>query len=359
MKLSPLGLRKAAILVSNLDTAAADAVLDQLPPDEAQQVRRLAVELEKIDSDEQQRVIEEFFRVGPLVPAKSPPGIELDGRLAWLNLGQRSDDCQPLPSGPEPSARPAPPSRPLRLLHEAEAEKLVRVLDGERPQTIAVVLSHLPPGRAGAILAKLPAAVQVEVIRRLVDIEETDPVILREVEEAIEARLAEQVHMQQRRAAGLQALCGILEATEGQSGMQILDNLAVHDRKLAERLGPQPVEFDDLTDFDDELLVEIFEAAGQKVATAALLGAPPRLVERVLARLPQADALRRQLNEPGPIRLRDVEQARRQVAALARRISYAAARRQPAGHAAADAGDAIAASHATAASVELHLPASS
>ncbi len=39
MKLSNDGLRKAAILVASLDTAAADAVLDQLTPEQARQVR--------------------------------------------------------------------------------------------------------------------------------------------------------------------------------------------------------------------------------------------------------------------------------------------------------------------------------
>ena len=38
-KLSQEGLRKAAILVASLDTAARDAVLDQLTPEQAGQVR--------------------------------------------------------------------------------------------------------------------------------------------------------------------------------------------------------------------------------------------------------------------------------------------------------------------------------
>ena len=43
-KISDDGLRKAAILVSALDMAAADAVLDQLTPEQAREVRRLVVD---------------------------------------------------------------------------------------------------------------------------------------------------------------------------------------------------------------------------------------------------------------------------------------------------------------------------
>ena len=64
MKLSHEGLRKAAILVASLDTAAADAVLDQLTPEQARQVREIVVEMDDIDQGEQRRVIDEFFH-GP------------------------------------------------------------------------------------------------------------------------------------------------------------------------------------------------------------------------------------------------------------------------------------------------------
>ena len=56
--------------------------------------------------------------------------------------------------------------------------------------------------------------------------------------------------MQRRRVAGLAAVAGILQAADGRTGMQILDNLAAHDHALAERLRPQPLAFDDLADAD-------------------------------------------------------------------------------------------------------------
>jgi flagellar motor switch protein FliG len=198
------------------------------------------------------------------------------------------------------------------------------VLGGERPQTIALVLSHLPPVRAGAVLSRLPENVQVDVIHRLVDLEETDPAILREVEEALRARLSQQVEMQRRRVSGLHAVAGILKATDGRMGMQILDNLAHRDRDLAEKLGPRAMRFDDLADLDEKLLAAVFEEAGPDLILPALFGAAPELVDRMLAGMSPADArsIRHELDHPGPIRLRDVEEARRQIARIATRMTY-------------------------------------
>jgi flagellar motor switch protein FliG len=323
MKLSHDGLRKAAILVASLDVAAADTLLDQLAPEQASRVRALAVDLGEIDAAEQRRVIDEFFRVGPpapatLVPAKNPPGIELDGRLARLIV-----DRARLGGLERPQAA-REDGRPFHFLQEAEAEKLTRLLCAERPQTIAMVLSHLPPLRAGAVLSRLEPALQAEVVRRQVELEETAPEILREVEEALESRLSSEVQMQRRRVAGIKAVAGILAATDRHTGGRILDNLAAHDVSLAERLSFPPVEFDDLGELDDAVLAEIFESAGRELMIPALVGAREELVGRMLAQLPaaEADRIRRQLLSPGPLLLSDVEDARCEVARLARSAAY-------------------------------------
>jgi flagellar motor switch protein FliG len=322
MKLSNDGLRKAAILVASLDTAAADAVLDQLTPEQARQVREIVIEMDDVDQGEQRRVIDEFFHAGPKVPAKATGGVELDGRLAWLASG--NGPLEPDDAGPAAATAGSRGCPPFRFLQETEAEKLVRVLGSERPQTIALVLSHLSPVRAGTVLARLPENVQVDVIHRLVDLEETDPEILHEVEEALQTRLSQQVEMQRRRVAGLQAVAGILQATDGRVGMQILDNLASRDRGLAEKLGPRSLTFDDLADLDERVLAAVFDEAGPELMLPALFGADPELVSRALAHIPQTDAraIRQKLDHPDPIRLSDVEEARRQVARIASRSNY-------------------------------------
>jgi flagellar motor switch protein FliG len=310
------GIRKAAILVACLDRSAADAVLEQLGPEQAQRVRQAVVVLDDIPDNEQQRVVDEFFRLGPRLSPEQSLGVELGGRLASFKRSA------PTAGKAASSGMQSPPFVRLR---EAEDEKLARLLAGERPQTIALVLSHLSARQAGGVLAHLQPNLQTEVVRRLVDLEETDPAILLEVEQALESRLSRQVPMQRRRVAGLQAMDGILQASESEVRLQILDNLAAHDEALAQRLGPPPMEFDDLAELDDAALAAVFRAVEPQWIMPALLGAPPEISDRVLNILPrnQAESLRRKLEQPGPIRLSDMETARQNIADIAARIGYA------------------------------------
>jgi len=321
------GIRKVAILVSSLQPAAAEAVLRQIGPARAAEVRRAMRRLGPIDPEEQRQVLDEFQRAGRQGAGESPEavrrassgGVELDADLA-ARLGLA-------PGKPRPSAASASPAaagpRPFAALADAEADKLAGLLSIELPQTIALVLAHLTPEQSGAVLVRLPPGLQAEVVRRLIDLEEIDPEVLAEVEAALQARLNKQVPMQRRRVAGIGAVSGILQSCAGPVGMQIIENLSAYDPKLAEQLAPPSVDFDDLSLLDDASLALVFRTAGDELTQVALIGAPPRLVTRLIGRLPieQAAALREAIELPGVIRLSDVEDARAEVAEVARRLA--------------------------------------
>src|SRR5262245_5875754 len=82
MKNQSDGIRKAAILIASIDAASAEALLRGMPSDQAQTVRQAAGQLADVDPAEQRKIIDEFFRVGPLVPHKQPCGLELTDQLA-------------------------------------------------------------------------------------------------------------------------------------------------------------------------------------------------------------------------------------------------------------------------------------
>ena len=286
-KLSHDGLRKAAILVASLDTAAADAVLDQLTPEQARQVREIVVEIDDIDQGEQRRVIDEFDKTEPGVPAASARrGVEWTA--AWpgaLPAGAgraRRSRASPLACG---RTRPVPP---FRFLQESRGRETCprarqRAAANHRAGALAPV-SRACRGRAARDCRR---TCRSNVIHRLVDLEETDPEILREVEEALRSRLSQQVEMQRRRVAGLQAVAGILQATDGRAGhadprqpgeprpragREARSRGAAIDVRRTGRLGRG-------------VLAEVFDEAGPELMLPALFGAAPELVSHVLARI--------------------------------------------------------------------------
>jgi flagellar motor switch protein FliG len=299
-------IRKAAILVSTLERHMADALLEQMPDEQAALIRRAAFELEEIDPVEQERVIAEFL---DNTRSRSPAPIA-------AAMHER-----PPSSAPPPRLRS---SSPFRFLHETDCRKIVGFLEGEHPQTIAVIVSHLPADRAMSLLASLPSALQADVMRRLVDLDETDPDILAEVERGLEARISRHIQMEQRRTAGMKAVVNILAAADRSVERELLANLARHAPELARQLpysGPAFC-FDDLSLLDTQTIGVLVRQAAPQVTILALAACNATLVERVLGSLPlvEAEELRDAWRHLGPTPLTDVEAAQQAIVELAEQL---------------------------------------
>ena len=335
------GLRKAAVLIGSLERKMADSLLAQMGPERAQMVRDAIMNLGPVDPAEEEQVLVEFFRTGPAVPQETPVPVRVpssarrrrntdaDDEAYVRKLVERSKEIQESNEAVQNSE--SRESRPLGFLRETDTTEVVRILANERPQTIALVLSHLPAEQAAAVLDCFSPKNQTEIIRRLVELEETDREVLQEVETVLKSRMKESVTVTRRRVVGEKAVDQIL--SQGSSGIsrRILDNLAKHDPKLAQRFLPKapeeekrphlgPLNFGDVTRLQRDALKTLIDTAGIELVMIALVGAPESFIERVLETFPvaQAEAIREELDHPVPTRLSDVETARRQLADLTR-----------------------------------------
>jgi flagellar motor switch protein FliG len=324
MKDKHRNLRKAAVLVASLDAERAEAILAQMSPAQAQAVCEAVAQLGTPDPLEQQQVIEEFFRIGPLVPDRDASGIALDDPACQSQLVDR---------GPSLDERPGdiPGDQCVRqvlcVFEQAPTSAVASFLGREQPQTIAVVVSRLPAASAAQVLAALPPESQVEVARRLVDLDEADPDIIHDIARAFTAWLDEQTRDERRRAAGMAALGSILEAANPADRKRLLANLrreagpspggVAPDRELP--AAPTPFAFGELDQLDSPALAMVLEQANLEVLVLALAGAKTEFAERALALSSPArsQVLRRAVCNLGPTRLSDIEEAQLELAHVA------------------------------------------
>jgi len=271
-----------------------------MPERQAEMLRQLLPQLDEVDTGEEAVVINEFLRVQPEPPKPT--------RLDMLSA----------PAGFTANAA----AQPFRFLTETRGAKLSGVLRDEHPQTVALVVSHLPEDQASDLLGSLPAEAQVEVVRRLAVLDQTDPEILREVERGLKSRVADLIHDERCRAAGLTAVASILRAADPRVRRSILANLAAYDRTLAGKLGRRELSFADLDYLTENALKLVMGQSEPDVLRLALAGASPQLIGRVVKLLPprEGKALRRALDRWDPTRLSDVEEAQRQVAKVAEQL---------------------------------------
>lgn len=315
MAQTPENLQKAALFVAALDAETADALLDRLQPAQAGLLRRVLVELDDAENELQRAVVAEFVGCAPRAldaaaeSAKSPdqePSPALYGAAAYDQSGRRTPSIEV----------------PFRFLHEAPGEDLSELLEGEHPQTVAVVLSHLPAQRAAEAVASLSEAVQADVLRRLARLDETDTATLQAVEAELERRFRNRFPADRGRSSGVGAVQSILSEASPAVRRSLLAGISRQDPKLATRLTRPSLTFADLPQLADATLRTLCDETDPEILAVALAGADLSYADRFVAVLPrvQAAQLRRDIDTLGPTRLTDVEIAQQELVETAHRI---------------------------------------
>jgi flagellar motor switch protein FliG len=248
-------LRKAAILITALDTRSADQLLDQMPESQAARVREAVFELDDIDPQEQQQILSEFLRSTGRSPKPAASAMQAAEHGVELQLSASAQLPQATSHEPPPAshathnfasqreaylpAEAAESPRPFDFLTQLNGVQLAHMLTGEHPQTIAVVMAHLPAERAAEMADELPANLQADVLRRLAELAHADPESLADIEQELRRSFQESVEATASPVSGMTTVSSILAAA-GKSREGMLRNIRQHDRQLSQRIGGEP-----------------------------------------------------------------------------------------------------------------------
>ena len=311
--------RKAAILLLSLERADASAVLAQLPRAAVELVTAEIARTEDVTADQQAAVLAEF-EVRNAARVKIERG-GLKGAEELLNGGLGEEDGRAVMK----SIRQSLDSVPFAFLQNAGADTLLTFLAEEHPQTIALVLSHLPPGLAAEVVGGLAADKQIDVIRRVAAMEQTSPEVVQEVESSLKRRMTSTIDATLEAAGGAPRVAEILNVTDRMTNRGILDQLDRDDADLADEIRRLMFVFEDLLKLDDKAIQALLKEIDTAKWAVALKGAGEELTEKVLGNLSQraADMLREEMGYLGPVKLSDVEAAQGDVVDVVRRLEDA------------------------------------
>lgn len=370
-------LRRAAILVTAVDTRSADALLEAMAPDQAAKVRDAVMDLNDVDETEREQVLNEFLTQRRKQRRAAHDGVEVDESLTskFLHVSGKSPAAahsihNPRISDPavefatyavEPSMQAAQPDmpKPFYFLEQVEAEGLARKLEREHPQTSAVVLAHLDPDLAAKVFRHWSEELQRQVLRRIATLDQTSPEIIADIEQELEPLFRQSGSTSVTRSKGLDAAQAILQALDDESRTSLLEEITGPSRELdhayadrmnrpqrdnrregrrndsssapireqsATTVAPKPAiefTFDQLTRLDARFLAIVLHHAAPQVALLAMAGADQSLFERMTKGIPQGELrkLKHRMHHLGPVRLRDIDRAQRKLTQLAAQLA--------------------------------------
>ena len=310
------GTRKAAIFLLSLEKPVAAEVLSQLPHDQVERVMLEIARMDDVSRDQLEGVLDEFRdTILDQVPMERG-GITFANELLEQSLGKEGAGAI------LENVRQSINSVPFAFLQKAGAENLLTFISEEHPQTIALIMSHLPTSLSAEVLGGLPSNKQLEVVRRVATMEQTSPEVVSDIERTLRTRMMSLFNQNTEKAGGVAAVAQILNVTDRMTNKGILESLDQEDHDLADEIRRLMFVFDDLLKLDDKAIQALLKEVDNSQWSVALKGATEEIKNRILSNLSQraAEMLKEEMDYLGPVRLSDVETMQQQIVDAVRRL---------------------------------------
>jgi flagellar motor switch protein FliG len=310
------GVRKAAVFLLSLEKPVAAEVLSQLPRDQVERVMLEIARMDDVSRDQLEGVLDEFREtILEQVPMERG-GINFANELLEQSLGKEGAGAI------LENVRQSINSVPFSFLQKAGAENLLTFISEEHPQTIALIMSHMPASMSAEVLAGLPSNKQLEVVRRVATMEQTSPEVISDIERTLKLRMTSLFNQNTEKAGGIAAVAQILNVTDRMTNKGILESLDQEDHDLADEIRRLMFVFDDLLKLDDKAIQSLLKEVDNSQWSVALKGASEEIKARIMANLSQraAEMLKEEMEYLGPVRLSDVEAMQSQIVDIVRRL---------------------------------------
>lgn len=284
------GKPQVGLLLAFLGPTASSELLDGLPARDAGRAVRSLLELRDEDLDDQTQALDQVYEHLVAHELLASKGLQSARQALESEVGEERacELLETLSSCCQPAMAPAGGDE---LLDEA--------VDVDR---LALGLVFLPRCLAVRSIRALEPPRRVEVLEAMAD---------------LSGRFGGFLVNEAEAADGVDFIVRLLAAFEGAETDELLQALGRRSPELVEEIRLRSFLFEDLVFLEEHELRRVLENATIEDLTLALSAAPSALKERVFDCLsPGArEALRRDLAAMGPIRLGDVEHAKRAVLA--------------------------------------------
>jgi flagellar motor switch protein FliG len=309
------GPQKAAILFLTMGEEYSTALFKELDEASIKKIGKYMSEITYIPSDVLSTVMDEF-----LINFKSDSDVVISGEDFLKQVVNKSLDKEKAREvfkviGEKGS------SVPFSDLAYIPIENLINIIQGEHPQTIALILSYLPYEKAAEVLKSLPEELKIDIALRIVQIGQVDVEIVNELDKVIKNELSK-IGGATRKCDGIETLANILNQVDGVTEESVLSHIENEDGDLADMVRQKMFVFEDLLQIENRHFRDILQNVDNQLLIKALKTTTDEMKNKVFTNLSEraSEMLKEDMEVMGPVKLSEVEEAQQEVIKIAKRL---------------------------------------
>jgi flagellar motor switch protein FliG len=309
------GPQRAAVILLALGAEYGKPVWSSLDEDEIRVVTHAMVQLGSIEADTVEQLIVDFVSSLSSVGAVSGTFDRTAQLLSQLLPAKQVEALM------EEIKGSASRSMWQRLSH-IDPEVLANYLRNEYPQTVAVILSRIRPDHAARVLAILPDEFAIDVVNRMLKLENVQKEALEHIEETLKSEFVTTVSHTSRRDAH-KSMAEVFNALDRHTEARFLSALDQMNRDAAKKIRALMFTFEDLAKLDAGSVQTLMRQVERETLSRAMKGAPESIRSFFFSNMSSRAAknLQDEMASMGPIRLKDADDAQNKMVNLAKEMA--------------------------------------
>ncbi len=314
------GVEKAAILLITLGPEQSAEIFKHLKEEEIETLTLEIANTSSVSSQTKEDVLNEFYEVCLAQQYIAEGGIGYAKELLEKALGE--DKAKLVISKLTASLQ----VRPFEFVRKTDPAQLLNFIQDEHPQTIALILSYLPPQQASAVISALAPKMQADVAKRIAQMDRTSPDVIKQVERVLERKLSSLVNQDYTIVGGVDAIVSILNSVDRGTEKHIMETLEVEEPELADDIRKKMFVFEDILSLDDRSIQRVLRDVDNSDLALALKGANDDVRTAIFNNLSKrlAVMIKEDMDFMGPVRMKDVEDAQQKIVNVIRKLEESA-----------------------------------
>ncbi|WP_439691456.1 flagellar motor switch protein FliG [Curtobacterium sp. SP.BCo] len=312
------GAQKVALILMQMETERAAEVMKQFTELEAEEISAEIVRMRRVEDTVVDKTLTEFHRM-----TLSGRTQKRGGKETALGLLEASFGAERA-AGVMDRLASNLAGQSFEFLDDAEPGQVVTLLEGELPQTIALVLAHLKPAQASAVLAGVDERVRTDVAQAFATMGSATPEAVGIVAGVLRQRAGAVVSPREsvEVVGGIAPLVDIINRSDVATEKAVLDGLEARDPELAEDIRSRMLTFEDIVKLESRDIQQVLRGIDSKILATAMKGAAAPVVETIRANVSERnrELLDDELQAMGPVRVSQVEEARAEVVRSVREL---------------------------------------
>ncbi|MBM4055523.1 MAG: flagellar motor switch protein FliG [Planctomycetes bacterium] len=317
-KLNLSGIQKAAIVLSILDADAAAEIIRGFDENQIVAVSAEITRMENVDNEIVDAVLDELRQ-----EMKLCGGMVEHDKNAFKKVLEKAigaDKSEDIIANVEQGVMlPTPFSN----LKDVSDDEYMRLLIGEHPQTIALILSYTEAERASRLLSRFPLEAQSDIIMRIATLEPPPINLITKVNEVVMAKIKTEGRRRKTPAKKKHKFASeIIGGLEGGVDKDVIEQISRRNPELAEEIKKLMFTFEDMVYVQDEAFRKILTEVDINVIALALKTANEDIESKFFKNMSKriGDTVREEKELLGPRLLSEVQSAQLQIVEAVKRL---------------------------------------